>query len=181
MNTKSIVVLVAFLAWSAICWAWYVLGIKGKYNNEALIVPKQDTLIQKATLLEDTLTADTTESVQILDQKTVLYLKPDSLGLEKDTLVKNYLIRLSHKLIIVKDTVVTIVGHDHILSKAEDNVAQSYKNAQVIQNFMLSKGAPASKIKIEGFGNKDTLVKDSTEEARYRNSRIEIFFNKKPQ
>lgn len=180
MNTKSIIVLVAFVAWFALCWAWYVLGIKGKYGARAEAVSKQDTVVQKAIILQDTLQQDSLKSVQLLDQKSVLYFKQDSIDIENDTLIKNYLTKLSQKLIIVKDTIVTIVGHSHVSAKPEENRTKSYQNAQKIQVFMLSKGAPVAKIRLMGLGDSDTLVKDSTQEARYRNKRIEIFFNKKP-
>ena len=181
MNTKALIVIVGFLIWSVISWRWYICRIKDKCEptivktETAVVLPKSDTL----TLKVDTLKADTVvKSVQEFDDKTILYFQTKATHFDEDSAIDAYLVKLAKKLTVTKDTTVTIVGHTDDKGKEDMNQYLSLQRAKDVRLFLVTKGAPYNKIKINGLGESQPIINDTTPEARNKNRRVEILFNK---
>ena len=180
MNTKALLVIIGFLGWSAISWRWYICRIKDKCeptatNTETAILPKTDTIALKV----ETVKADTVaKSVQEFDDKTILYFQTKATHFDEDSAIDAYLVKLAKKLTVTKDTTVTIVGHTDDKGKEDVNQYLSFQRAKDVRLFLVTKGAPYQKIKINGLGESQPIINDTTPEARNKNRRVEILFNK---
>jgi outer membrane protein OmpA-like peptidoglycan-associated protein len=77
-------------------------------------------------------------------------------------------------------TEVRIVGHtDNVGSEASNNLL-SVNRAQSARDYLVSRGVNASRIAIDGRGEREPIADNSTEAGRARNRRIEIFLAERP-
>ncbi|HTF82014.1 MAG TPA: OmpA family protein [Cytophagales bacterium] len=181
MNTKAIIVVVGFLAWSALCGTYYVRNMKQRSFEEpqTASVPSSDSVaLKRYYALVDSLKAAKVDSVvQELDHRTVLYL-PKPVTFRDDTTITGYLTRLAKKVQVSKDTIVTVVGHTDDVGQEDKNLALSYLRAKEVLDYLVFKGAPLAKVRFIGKGEKEPIVADTTLEARNRNRRVEILISK---
>ena len=72
-------------------------------------------------------------------------------------------------------TDVRIIGHtDNVGSEASNNLL-SVNRAQSARDYLVSRGVSASRVAIDGRGEREPIADNSTEAGRARNRRIEIF------
>lgn len=180
MNAKAITILVVFLGWSIISWKWYLCRIKEKCDDEpkTALIQASDTVSSEVTIKVDSVSNIEQKSVQELDHKTILYFQNKATHFDEDSTINSYLTKLTSKLLTSKDTIITIVGHTDDKGLDETNLLLSYQRAQDVQTYLIAKGVPITKIKVEGKGEKEPIVLDTTLEARNKNRRVEILFNK---
>jgi outer membrane protein OmpA-like peptidoglycan-associated protein len=74
----------------------------------------------------------------------------------------------------VPDMKLVIIGHTDKTADAAYNMKLSQERAQSIKDYMVSKGADASKLMTKGMGETDPIADNSTEQGRFRNRRIEF-------
>jgi len=67
-----------------------------------------------------------------------------------------------------------ISGHTDNLGKAATNLKLSQKRAEAIKNYLVSKGIPADRFKVEWFGSKKPIADNKTETGRQKNRRVEM-------
>lgn len=180
MNAKAITILVVFLGWSIISWKWYLCRIKEKCDDEpkTALIQASDTVSNEVTIKVDSTLNHEEKSVQELDHRTILYFQNKATHFDEDSSINSYLSKLASKLLTSKDTVITIVGHTDDKGLDSTNLILSYQRARDVQTYMVAKGVPITKIKIEGKGEKEPIVPDTTLEGRNKNRRVEILFNK---
>jgi outer membrane protein OmpA-like peptidoglycan-associated protein len=74
----------------------------------------------------------------------------------------------------VPDMKLMIIGHTDKTADAAYNMKLSQERAQSMKDYMVSKGADASKLMTKGMGETDPIADNSTEQGRFRNRRIEF-------
>lgn len=189
MNTKAFLVVIFFSFWLAICTFWYVTQMtsQSKILNQTVQIQQDtvvDPLINKDSLVAikpDTLKTEVVvESKSLVEHpdKTILYFESYSQNLEPDSLVKSYLLSVAKKLVRNSDTTITLMGHTDNLGDGESNWAKSIYHAKDVRRYLVNLGAPYYKIKVDGRGESEPLIKDTTQLARDKNRRVELFFNK---
>lgn len=74
----------------------------------------------------------------------------------------------------VPDMKLMIIGHTDKTADAAYNMKLSQERAQAMKDYMVSKGADASKLMTKGMGETDPIADNSTDQGRFRNRRIEF-------
>ena len=69
----------------------------------------------------------------------------------------------------------TIVGHTDSIGTPAVNDPLSRERAQSVRNYLVERGVAASRITIEGRGEREPVADNSTEAGRARNRRVEMF------
>jgi outer membrane protein OmpA-like peptidoglycan-associated protein len=189
MNIKAFLIVVLFSVWVTISTFWYVTQMNVSTKNlEQNVQAQQDTVINTQ-INTDTIVAintDTLNTHTVVEPKTlvefsdkaILYFESYSQNLEPDSIVKSYLKSVAKKLIKNTDTTITLMGHTDNLGDGESNWAKSIYHAKDVRKYLVNLGAPYYKIKVDGRGESEPLIKDTTQLARDKNRRIELFFNK---
>lgn len=72
---------------------------------------------------------------------------------------------------------VTINGHTDSIGSEQYNKELSVKRAKSVADYLISKGAPESRVKYYGFGLKYPIDSNKTKQGRQRNRRVEIEFS----
>ena len=86
------------------------------------------------------------------------------------------LTELAGKLKTIKATI-TIEGHTDSDGSDESNLVLSQNRAEAVKSFLISNGVSEEKIVAEGFGEKDPIATNETEEGKQMNRRVEIMVN----
>ncbi len=74
-----------------------------------------------------------------------------------------------------KETVkVEIAGHTDNIGKEEDNLRLSLGRANAIRNYLLKKGIAPTRINAKGYGSKEVVADNNSEEGRQLNRRTEV-------
>jgi len=68
----------------------------------------------------------------------------------------------------------SIEGHTDDVGSAEYNETLSAERAQAVENYLLAKGVPRSRLGTIGHGESTPVAPNDTEEGRQRNRRVEI-------
>lgn len=92
-------------------------------------------------------------------------LRPESFKELEELL--NYLKRKVHVRI-------EIAGHTDNIGNVRDNLLLSQQRANAIRNFLLKKGIDASRVIAKGYGAKEPVETNDTEEGRQMNRRTEV-------
>ena len=69
---------------------------------------------------------------------------------------------------------IIVEGHTDSIGGREFNMNLSLRRAQSVKNFLMSNGARASLISIDGYGYSRPVASNNTEEGRQRNRRVEV-------
>lgn len=70
--------------------------------------------------------------------------------------------------------VVVAVGHTDSVGREKYNLSLSTRRAAAVRDYLLSRGVSVQRIYIEGRGESDPLVNNTTESGRAKNRRVEI-------
>jgi OOP family OmpA-OmpF porin len=68
----------------------------------------------------------------------------------------------------------SIEGHTDDVGSPEYNSSLSAQRAQAVENYLIAKGVPRSRLGVIGHGEADPVAPNSTEDGRQRNRRVEI-------
>ncbi|HSB91705.1 MAG TPA: OmpA family protein, partial [Flavitalea sp.] len=69
---------------------------------------------------------------------------------------------------------IQIEGYTDNTGKERSNIYISQKRANVVKNYLVSKGISASRISATGYGSKSPIADNATAEGRSRNRRVEF-------
>ena len=72
------------------------------------------------------------------------------------------------------DQGIIVEGHTDSVGEREFNMNLSLRRAQSVKNFLVSNGARASLISIDGYGYSRPVATNSTAEGRQKNRRVEV-------
>ncbi len=71
-------------------------------------------------------------------------------------------------------TVIHVVGHTDSVGSNETNQSLSQRRAASVSNYLVSRGVPAQRIREEGRGERELLVRTADETSEARNRRVDI-------
>jgi len=71
---------------------------------------------------------------------------------------------------------VEIDGHTDIIGKGQYNIDLSTKRAEIVRDYLVSKGLDKKRFTVKGFGNTKPVADNETEEGMAKNRRVEIWF-----
>ncbi|NND70331.1 MAG: OmpA family protein [Rhodothermales bacterium] len=83
--------------------------------------------------------------------------------------------KLADSLVRYDRTMLHVVGHTDDIGDADYNFALSIRRAQAVAQYLLLRGVPTERLRIEGRGESEPRVSNTTEEQRRLNRRVEIF------
>jgi OOP family OmpA-OmpF porin len=95
----------------------------------------------------------------------------------KTTLKSESYIILFHSVLMLEenpDMVVEIGGHTDNIGSEEVNMKLSNRRAQVVKDYLVSKGIDTNRLKVKGYGELMPITDNSTPEGRALNRRIEF-------
>ncbi|GEM_PF-3760467 len=80
---------------------------------------------------------------------------------------------------VLSNAVMVIEGHTDSAGNERENLVLSYKRAWRVYEYLLDDvGIPAENMKVKAMGEAHPIADNKTEEGRYKNRRVEIFFVK---
>lgn len=191
--SAKILVIAVFAVWSAICWNWYVCGIK-EACGERPAAPAARIEPAEPIIVPDTATFDTKpetpspqtattleyegldkERLQIVDKKdhVVIHFPYQSTQKEENAAMDAYLSELAQQL-IDSGRKISLEGHTDFVGGSAYNYQLGLKRARNIRDLLIKKGVPAKQISYRSHGDKKPAATNDTPEGRYRNRRVEI-------
>jgi outer membrane protein OmpA-like peptidoglycan-associated protein len=200
MNSKALV-FILFAAWSAICWRWYVCGVKNACGDKREIPAA--TVDSSPAIEPETPTATRQTPIQPADNKpvekkptTFPAAEPDiekvqlqelkdrvvinfpysSTRREDNAAIDDYLSRLADYLKTSGGSV-TITGHTDFVGDSKTNYSYGLRRAYGIRDILVKKGANKSRIKCASSGEGKPVATNDTALGRYKNRRVEIRVN----
>jgi OmpA-OmpF porin, OOP family len=120
------------------------------------------------------------DQVKELDAKTLIYFKYASNQQDNDSLVNQYLDDLAARLKNTGD-VISLTGHTDDDASAEHNIVLGLKRAQLIKDFLVTRGIKSSRIKTKSKGESEPIAPNDTEENRKQNRRVELTIGPPPK
>ncbi|MCG9873498.1 MAG: OmpA family protein [Leptospiraceae bacterium] len=72
------------------------------------------------------------------------------------------------------DLIVRVAGHTCWIGTQEDNQKLSEQRAKIVYDYLISKGVSSSNLESRGYGEKDTVASNSSQEGRMKNRRVEF-------
>lgn len=72
------------------------------------------------------------------------------------------------------DGKVEVAGHTDSIGSDAYNMDLSLRRAESVKNYMVSKGIPAERLVVKGYGESQPVADNATEEGRFQNRRVEL-------
>ena len=185
MNYKALAFLV-FAAWTAICWRWYMCGIKeacGEPQDVGGIVvtpAEPDTFVatQPTDPAIQPIDENDIDRVQMeeVEDRMVIHFPYSSTRREDNDAIDDYLNRLAQQLKSSGGTV-TITGHTDFVGDSKTNYSYGLRRAYGIRDILIKKGVNKSQIKCISAGESKPVATNDNARGRYMNRRVEIRVN----
>lgn len=113
------------------------------------------------------------EEVAPLPSGTLIYFPFGSSQQIRDAAVEKYLNEVAVRM---KDGTqrIRLIGHTDNVGGVEDNLLLGRQRAEVIRDYLMTRGVPASKIIIESKGESQPVASNGTDRGRAQNRRTEL-------
>jgi len=198
--SSRVLVLVVFALWSAVCWYWYVCGIKQRCAEQPAAA-QQAVPFEPATVLDQEIGAGDTETttaftpseepapatarpsttepdltkayVEELTDHVLIHFPYNSTRKEDNVAIDDYLSRLATQL-RGSGSAVTLTGHTDNVGDSKTNVAFAMRRAKNIRDILIAKGVSKKQIVCKSEGEKKPLDSNDNPRGRYRNRRVEV-------
>lgn len=72
------------------------------------------------------------------------------------------------------DGKVEVAGHTDSIGSEAYNMDLSLRRAESVKNYMVSKGIPADRMVVKGYGESQPVADNATDEGRFQNRRVEL-------
>lgn len=72
------------------------------------------------------------------------------------------------------DVEVEVAGHTCSIGTEEYNLGLSQRRAEAVRNYLVSKGVPADRLTVRGYGESRPVASNATREGRAQNRRVEL-------
>lgn len=72
------------------------------------------------------------------------------------------------------DVNVEVAGHTCNIGTDDYNLGLSRRRAEAVRNYLISKGVPANRLSVRGYGESRPFADNATEEGRIQNRRVEL-------
>lgn len=196
MNSRALV-FILFAAWSALCWRWYVCGIKEACEPKD--VGGAPVITTPAIEPETTASTTTTggkqnatqpaaggsavdesaiDRVQLsdLEDRVIINFPYSATRREDNNAIDDYLTRLAAYLKSSGGSV-TITGHTDFVGESKNNYGMGLRRANGIRDILIKKGVSKSQVKCKSSGESKPVATNDTALGRYKNRRVEIRIN----
>ncbi len=117
------------------------------------------------------------EVIQLADRAFILF-PSGSTRKVADPTIDDYLDKLAKRVKQTGETV-ALTGHTDDTGDAASNLSLGKARAQVIQNFLVSKGVDRKLITLESKGETEPIASNNTDEGRHQNRRVVVRIIKK--
>ncbi|MBK9256262.1 MAG: OmpA family protein [Saprospiraceae bacterium] len=118
-----------------------------------------------------------TENVKEVEDKTLIYFPPNSTNKLNPADVNSYLDDVA-KRVIQNGEKIRLVGHTDNVGPAKDNLALGQRRAEVIKNYLVTKGVKDSSIIVESKGESAPIADNDSTEGKAKNRRTELYIIK---
>ena len=193
MNAKSLVFGVT-LSWFALCWYWYVCGIKEACGDrmavaaaqaEKAVQPAQpapaptqpDPAIQPVAPSANTKPYDASDiekaQVERVSGKIIIHFPYNSTRKEDNAAIDAELSNLAAQL-APSTQKVRITGHTDFVGDAAANKKFGQLRAEGIKKILVQKGVSAARIQCSSLGDTRPVATNDNAWGRYQNRRVEI-------
>lgn len=194
---RPYVILLIFGAWSAICWRWYVCGIKqqcvgsgGATEPSVYATPPQDPP-PSDTLPSDVLSSPAPSApapvypsaadekaintVQVVDAGDMMrvHFPYNSVRREDNEAIDDFLDRLAAQ-VSASGAKIKLTGHTDFVGPADRNKKLGLRRAQSIRDALVKRGVPSSQIICRSMGESKPIGSNDHPGGRYKNRRVEI-------
>jgi outer membrane protein OmpA-like peptidoglycan-associated protein len=114
-----------------------------------------------------------TENIKEIDDRTLIYFPPNSTNKLNSEEVEAYLNDVAERVKKSGETVV-LTGHTDAVGPVESNIVLGQKRANIIRDYLLTKGISNDKIKSTSKGESEPLGENSTPSGKAKNRRTEL-------
>ena len=122
---------------------------------------------------------------QPVEQAVVPEVKQEKINLQAETLFDfdKYFLRpagkaaldeLASKMELIDLELIIATGHTDSIGTDAYNMALSFRRANAVKAYLVSKGIDAERIKVDGRGKREPIATNKTREGRQLNRRVEI-------
>lgn len=154
------------------------IALSGKVNNEAqrqLIASNMATALNATYVIDNALIASEDEIQEVLDTTLadrVVEFESGSATLTPQG--RSILDEMFAAIQKVGTPKVQVIGHTDSQGQHHMNVSLSLARANVVKNYLVSRGIPAQTLSVAGAGPDQPIASNDTPEGRARNRRIEF-------
>lgn len=146
-------------------------GLDYSFENE-VAMPDSATVASQLAKPDTTTSKNTAPPLAVAP--IVLYFATNANAIELTSQQRQQFIDMIAYLRKVPGSKIYVSGHTDNVGNSAANQALSLKRAEFAKAFLLKKGLPASRLVVEGLGDKQPVADNSTEEGRAKNRRTEI-------
>lgn len=114
-----------------------------------------------------------TESIKETEDKTLIYFPFNSTAKLNSKEVENYLNDVAERVLKSGESIV-LSGHTDNIGDDASNITLGQKRANIVSNYLISKGVPANKITTTSSGESSPIADNSSESGRAKNRRTEL-------
>jgi len=114
-----------------------------------------------------------TENIKEIDDRTLIYFPPNSTEKLNSLEVEAYLDDVAIRVIKSGETIL-LTGHTDNVGPSEPNILLGQKRADIIRDYLVSKGVAGDKIKSTSKGETEPLVENTTVSGKAKNRRTEL-------
>jgi len=117
-----------------------------------------------------------TKNIKEVDDKALIYFPFNSTNKLNNSKIENYLSDVAER-VIKSGEKVSIVGHTDDIGSDESNVILGQRRADVVKNYLISKGVPTSQLIVTSKGEKSPVASNDSSANRALNRRVELKIN----
>lgn len=173
MNTRAVIVFLAFVIWGLISWRWYTHGVKGFYAlSYANLTP---SLIDLDPEPAKPSAEPAFKYVEEQEGMTRIFFPYKSTPGSFQEQLEDYLGDLGKELRTEQRTV-RVEGHTDHTGSENYNMRLGLERATVVADILKSHGVDSDQIEIESRGEEEPLLEAHEDHAEARNRRVEIQF-----
>jgi outer membrane protein OmpA-like peptidoglycan-associated protein len=114
-----------------------------------------------------------TASVKEIEDKTRIYFPFNSTNKLDDAEIEKYLDNVAERVIKSNERII-LIGHTDNIGSTQSNIVLGQKRADIVKNYLISKGVDSSKIDATSVGEAQPLSDNSTSTGRALNRRTEL-------
>jgi OOP family OmpA-OmpF porin len=114
-----------------------------------------------------------TENIKEIDDRTLIYFPSNSTQKLNSDEVEAYLNDVANR-VTKKGESIVITGHTDGLGDADKNLALGQKRAEIVKQYLVSKGVDAAKITSTSKGEEQPIANNDSADGRSKNRRTEL-------
>ena len=117
------------------------------------------------------------DNIKEVDDIALVYFPSNSTSKLDNAKIESYFDDVAER-VIKSGEKVNLIGNTDSTGSGESNMKLGTKRANIIKDYLLSKGVPSSQINVSSKGENDPIASNSSAEGRAKNRRVELKINK---